>query len=236
MLLPVAITRVLTTMLDLRLLKSPSFIMLALNAGFTALCYYTPYMFIKDRAIQNGTSEEVAFWLISAIGFANTLGRIACGLLSSLPGMKPTWICFVLSSIGGLATVLSGQSSDIRFQFFYASLFGLTLGMSHAAALISAGVPEFLFLFTASTSSLRSIIIVDILGLEALSNAVGLIMLFQGAGTLCGTVTAGYLRDLTGDYEASFYFAGGCMFVGAFFLMPLRRIAKLEQKRKGAAR
>lgn len=72
----------------------------------------------------------------------------------------------------------------------------------------------------------------EILGLEALSNAIGLIMLFQGVGTLTGTVTAGFLRDLTGDYEASFYFAGGCMFVGAFFLMPLRRIAKWE-KRKG---
>lgn len=63
-----------------------------------------------------------------------------------------------------------------------------------------------------------------------LSNAVGLIMLFQGAGTLCGTIVAGYLRDYTGDYEASFYFAGGCMFIGAFFLMPLRAIAKWEKR------
>lgn len=130
-LLPVAITKVLTNMLDLRLLKSPSFIMLALNAGFTALCYYTPYMFIKDRAIQNGISEDKAFWLISAIGFSNTLGRIGCGILSSIPKMQPTYICFVFSSIGGLATMLSGQSYDLRFQFFYASLFGLSLGKFH---------------------------------------------------------------------------------------------------------
>lgn len=129
--LPVAVTRVLINMLDLRLLKSPSFIMLALNGGFTALCYYTPYMFIKDRALQNGISEDLAFWLISAIGFSNTLGRIGCGIVSSLPNMKPIWICFILSSIGGLATILSGQSFDVRFQFFYASLFGLTLGIKY---------------------------------------------------------------------------------------------------------
>lgn len=72
----------------------------------------------------------------------------------------------------------------------------------------------------------------DILGLESLSNAVGLIMLFQGVGTLSGTVTAGFLRDVTGNYEASFYFAGGCMFVGAFFLMPLKMVSNWE-KRKG---
>lgn len=127
--LPVAVTQVLINMLDLHLLKSPAFIMLALNAGFTALCYYTPYMFIKDRALQNGVSEDAAFWLISAIGFSNTIGRIGCGILSSLPNAKPHWICFILSSIGGLATILSGQSSDVRFQFLYASVFGITLGI-----------------------------------------------------------------------------------------------------------
>lgn len=127
-LIPIAVKKVLFNMLNFRLLKSISFNMLALNAGFTAMCYYTPYMFIKDRALQNGISENAAFWLISAIGFSNTVGRIGCGVLSSFPKIKPTWICFIFSSIGGLATILSGQSSDVRFQFFYASIFGVTLG------------------------------------------------------------------------------------------------------------
>lgn len=115
-------------MLDFSLLKSPSFILLLLNAGFTSIGYYTPYMFTKDRAVQKNIPEESAFWLISTIGITNTLGRVACGILVSFPQIKATWISFICLTAGGLATILSALSDDLRYQFMCSALFGLSVG------------------------------------------------------------------------------------------------------------
>lgn len=73
-------------------------------------------------------------------------------------------------------------------------------------------------LFAASISALRTIIIVQLLGLNKLSNAMGMIMLSQGFATLAGISTAGILRDFTGDYKLTFYFAGCCICLSGFTL------------------
>lgn len=80
-------------------------------------------------------------------------------------------------------------------------------------------------------SSLRTIIIVEILGLECLSNAFGIILMFQGLSTLSGTAISALLRDITGEYDLSFYFAGGCICFGALFLVPLKYVSEWEKKR-----
>lgn len=123
-----SIKRTLATMLDFSLLKSPSFILLASNAVFTSLGFYTPYMFIKDRAIQYGISEKMAFWLISCIGFTNTFGRIVCGIISSFSKVRAINISYTTLFVGGFATTLSGLSFNIWVQFGYAALYGLSVG------------------------------------------------------------------------------------------------------------
>lgn len=55
--------------------------------------------------------------------------------------------------------------------------------------------------------SITSIVLVDLLGLNKLSNAFGLLMLFRGIGALVGTPTAGMIYDSTGTYEYTFYIA-----------------------------
>lgn len=130
LLCPESFKRTLATMLDFSLLKSPSFILLSLNAIFASFGYYTPYMFVKDRAVQKNIPEETAFWLISAIGVMNTLGRIACGILGTFPKIRAAWISFFCLTVGGMAMVVSGISYEIPYQFFCATLFGLAVGRS----------------------------------------------------------------------------------------------------------
>ncbi|KAI4464034.1 monocarboxylate transporter [Holotrichia oblita] len=206
---PEAIKRTLATMLDFRLMKSVSFNLMLINSFSVAFSFYTPFVYIKNRAIENKMDAAIALWLISAIGVANTIGRIICGILSSFPNIKANIVCGSLLFLGGVATVTSGLSYVPWFQFMYAVLYGLSMS---------------------SISTLRSVIIVDILGLEKLTNAIGMILLFQGVASFMGTYISAMLRDQTGDYTASFYVSGSVLAIGAFFLMPLRKLKVDDQK------
>ncbi|XP_047104066.1 monocarboxylate transporter 13-like isoform X2 [Schistocerca piceifrons] len=89
---------------------------------------------------------------------------------------------------------------------------------------------------TACFASLRSLIIVDLLGLERLTNAFGLTLMFQGVAAAIGSPLAGAFMEATGSYDASFYLSGGLILASAIILYPLGKVnawEKSRQKRKG---
>lgn len=71
--------------------------------------------------------ESVATWLVSTIGIGNTVGRVALGYVSSLPGVDALLINNVFITACGLITALSSLSLSMGYQFFYAATFGLSI-------------------------------------------------------------------------------------------------------------
>lgn len=49
----------------------------------------------------------------------------------------------------------------------------------------------------------------DLLGLDKLTNAFGLLILFRGAATIVGSPLAGAIYDATQTYSIPFFVAGG---------------------------
>ncbi|XP_034177097.1 monocarboxylate transporter 12 isoform X1 [Osmia lignaria lignaria] len=205
---PESVRRILTTMLDLSLLKSPSFLILAISGGLTMMGFYTPFMYVADRAIRAGIEPSTAMFLVSVIGIGNTIGRVVCGVASSLPGVNALVVNNIFISTGGLLTLLSGLSLTQGFQFFYAASFGISISVF---------------------ASLRSILVVDLLSLEKLTNAFGLLLLFQGVAAAIGAPLAGAFMDATGSYDASFYLSGSLIFLSAVICYPLKRINEWEK-------
>ena len=78
-------------------------------------------------------------------------------------------------------------------------------------------------IFPAGYISLTSIILVDLLGLEKLTNAFGLLILFRGAAAIVGTPLAGAIYDATKSYDIPFFTAGALFGVSAIasFLAPV---------------
>ncbi|XP_066598707.1 monocarboxylate transporter 12 [Prorops nasuta] len=208
---PESVRRILTTMLDLSLLKSPSFVILAISGGLTMMGFYTPFMYLPDRSTMAGIDPSTAMFLVSVIGIGNTIGRVVCGLASSIPGVDALVVNNTFISIGGLATILSGISLTEEYQFFYAASFGLSISVF---------------------ASLRSIIVVDLVGLENLTNAFGLLLLFQGIAAAVGAPLAGAFMDRTGSYDASFYLSGSLILISAVICYPLKRINQWEKRRQ----
>ena len=84
-------------------------------------------------------------------------------------------------------------------------------------------------IFAAGYISLTSIILVDLLGLDKLTNAFGLLILFRGAAAIVGSPMAGAVYDATQSYDIPFYMAGAFFGVSAItsFLAPvMKRCAK----------
>lgn len=125
---PEAVKRTLATMLDVSLFRSPTFNLLAVSGFFTMLGFFVPFMFVKKRAVNYGINENTAVLLISAIGIANIVGRIAVGLVSSMPKMSPLWLNNIALTAGGIATMISGLCYHEVYQYGYCVIFGLSIG------------------------------------------------------------------------------------------------------------
>lgn len=125
---PEAMKRALATMLDVSLFRSFTFVILALSGFFTMLGFFVPYMYVQERAVENNFNKDISTWLVSSIGIANIVGRIVCGLVSSMPKISPLWLNNIALSAGGIATMLSGYSYNSVFQFVYCAIFGLAVG------------------------------------------------------------------------------------------------------------
>lgn len=208
---PEAVKRTLSTMLDLSLLKNYSFILLALSGFLTMLGFFTPFIYIKDRAIKEGNMDaNTAVFLISAIGIFNTVARIACGWLSSMDNISALHLNNIFITLGGIATMFSGYFMEVTGQFIYTAIFGITC---------------------ACFSALRSIIVVDLLGLDKLTNAFGILLLFQGVAAVIGSPLAGYLYVRTQSYDLPFMVAGSLILLSAILCYPLNIVKNWQETR-----
>ncbi|KAL0275611.1 UNVERIFIED_CONTAM: hypothetical protein PYX00_003413 [Menopon gallinae] len=207
---PEAVRRAIETMLDLSLLKSPSFMLLCASGFLTLFGFFVPFMFLTDRATTAMDRAE-AVWLISTIGITNTVGRILCGVFSSFPRIDALLINNLALTVGGVSTLISGISLSVIYQYTYAVVFGFAV---------------------ACFASLRSIVLVELLGLEKLTNAFGILLLFQGFAAAIGAPIAGLIKEATGNYDASFYFSGSLILISGLMLFPLRAINKWEKRKR----
>lgn len=127
---PEAVRRTLATMLDMSLLKSPSFMLLAISGFLCMMGFFVPFMYLKSRAAENGWDKNDGAFLISAIGISNTVARILCGFLSSLESVDANLLSNIAITLGGVTTILSGFAITPFVQFSYALIFGLAIGES----------------------------------------------------------------------------------------------------------
>jgi len=153
-------------MLDMSLLRSPTFLLLSASGFMTMMGFFVPFMYIAgtmkstyssyesrakcsrnlrcrdlisglfaDRAVQGQMEQSTAVWLVSAIGIANTIGRVVCGMVTSMPSVNALLINNVSLTLGGLGTMLSGLSLSAGYQFTYSCVFGIAAGKNRVRTL-----------------------------------------------------------------------------------------------------
>lgn len=201
-----AARRILVKMMDPKLLKKCSFMLLCLSGFITYLGYTVPYVFIQDRNRSYGLDPKHCSFFVSAIGFSNIIGKISLGALAcKIDALK----IFSFSCLmAGSATMLSELSHNLYYQYLYCSVFGF---------------------FIASLACLRSMVLVKLYGLDKLTNATGMMLLFQGLGSLISTPLASLLKTNFG-YTFTFYAAGAFLLLSGAILNFVNPIADREMK------
>ncbi|XP_018331400.1 monocarboxylate transporter 3-like [Agrilus planipennis] len=199
---PYPVKRTLVTMLDVSILKSRSFLFLAISGFFTTLGVYVPFVYIVERAQQKGINSKNAYFLLSVMGMANAVGRIVIGVMASLPHFNALLVSFLMVFSGGIATLVSSVWHVYEWQIGFACVYGSSI---------------------ACLSAMRTVVIVDLVKLENLTTALGVTLVFQGIAAIISMPTvAVIISAMDDDYDAAFYFGGSVVTLGAIFLIPIQ--------------
>ncbi|KAG4067169.1 hypothetical protein HA402_000160 [Bradysia odoriphaga] len=178
---------VICEMLNLHLFTDPIFVIFTVSNFCTSVGFNVPFVYLAAQAEELGISKEKASYLLSIIGIANTVGRIVLGFLADKSWVNRLYVYNVCLTVCGLVTILSIFCTDFTSLAIYSAVFGFTIG---------------------AYVGLTSVILVDLLGLDHLTNAFGLLLLFQGIASLVGPPVAGTLFDKFGSYSPGFVLAG----------------------------
>lgn len=192
-----------------------------------------------DRALDHGMPDHEALFLLSVIGFGNIFLRCIIGIsVTFFPNIDATNATTYSLMIAGVATIITAFYPDHPFylQAIYCIFFSVGNGK------INDGQCLFIFLLLnfpfhfplACVVALRSIMYVNILGIERLTNAFGLLSSMCGIGIIIGIPALGALKTLSGDYCLTFIGSGLLMLTAGvvFRLLPLvkqKEERKLEQ-------
>ncbi|XP_017886943.2 monocarboxylate transporter 12 isoform X2 [Ceratina calcarata] len=196
---------------DFSILKDPVFILFTVSNFFTSIGFYVPYVYVLPQAEERGINKKDASYLLAVIGIANTVGRIILGYISDKPWINRLLIYNLSLTICGIATIFSAFCSSFVSFTVYTSIFGFTSG---------------------AYVGLTSVILVDLLGLNRLTNAFGQLLLFQGFASFLGPPIAGWLYDALKSYDPGFLTAGGMMTVSGLILFFIPVIQQKIQKRE----
>ncbi|XP_041926375.1 monocarboxylate transporter 13 isoform X1 [Alosa sapidissima] len=181
---------------ELPLLLQRPFLTYSLAITFFNAGYFVPYVHLVAHSRHAGFSEYQAAFVISATGVTDIVGRVLSGWLSDLGRLR---LIHMLS----LWTLLLGL-------FLLALPLG-TLGgyLGLLAASLAQG------LCAGAMTPLVFAVVPEIVGMERMLGALGLLQLIESVGGLLGAPLSGWLKDTTGSYSASFAVAGCFLLLGS---------------------
>ncbi|XP_014771722.1 monocarboxylate transporter 12 [Octopus bimaculoides] len=193
------------------LLTDPIFVIFLISNFFISVGYIVPYIYIPDYALEKNLNPNNAAMLVSVIGVSNTFGRVVFGYLSDNPRINRIILYATSLVICGIGTLVFPFLEIYPLQIFYSVIFGI---------------------FTGVFISITSVVLVDLLGLENLTNSFGLTLLIQGIATLIGPPFAGWLYDETKNYDFSFYLAGITLAGGGLLLYIIPFLKRYQKKKQ----
>ncbi|XP_056012158.1 monocarboxylate transporter 14-like isoform X2 [Ostrea edulis] len=179
---------------DLSLMKNSKFSLLLLCMVLWTAHSIT-LTFLPDMAVANGIPRDQSASVISICGIANTVGRIMAGFLSDTFHVSSTVIYVVALTTAAATNFLFPWCYDYNTIAICSAVFGLCM---------------------ASIVCLRTIVIVEQLGIKRLTSAFSMIAFFQGIAFILNPPAAGLLYDSTKSYIYPFILSGSMYLVSAF--------------------
>ncbi|CAB0020852.1 unnamed protein product [Nesidiocoris tenuis] len=204
----------LQEMLDFSLLRDPVFILYIVSNFLTSIGFNVPYVYIVSFASQRGVETKWASALLAVIGLANTFGKAALGYVADKPWVNRLYMYNISLTVCGLSCIACTQCTSFASFAVASAIFGLSCG---------------------AYVGLTAVVLVDLLGLDKLTNAFGLLLLFQGFASLIGPPITGGLYDYYNTFNVGFIFSGIMVSASGLMLFTIPTL-QAHVERKAAAK
>jgi len=191
--IPSSLRRIVVEMADLSLLRHRGFLVICVVQMLAFLGFYIPFVFVGARSTANGAEATAAALLLSYMGVANTIGRVASGWMADRQWTSALNLSSLSLLVTGACSIMLTTTHAYSAAVVYALVFGLVI---------------------AAFVSLTSVVLVEQVGLERLTNAYGLLCVARGLALFFGSPLGGFMYDLTDDFDVVFSLSG-CLFMAA---------------------
>ncbi|KAK7909813.1 hypothetical protein WMY93_014497 [Mugilogobius chulae] len=193
----------LSSHLELPVLFERPFITYVIAVSLLNVGYFVPYFHLVAHSRQVGFSEYQAAFVVSAAGCSDIVGRIASGWFSDLGHFRLIHLLVLWTTLTGLSIAMLPVSS---------------LTGSYPALMVVSLLYGFC---SGAITSVVFSVLPRIVGVGRVMGALGLLQMIESGAGLFGTPLSGFLRDVTGEYVASFAVAGSFLLLGSLTLVTL---------------
>lgn len=141
--------------------------------------------------------KETASLLLAIIGIASTLGRIVLGYVADKPWANRLLaynLSLAICGLGKFNYIFYGKfrlNNEVKTMTIF-NMFVAIISSAWCSTFESFSVYATVFGFSGGAFvGLQSVILVDLLGLEQMTNGFGLVILFQGVASFLGSPMVG---------------------------------------------
>ncbi|XP_028590347.1 monocarboxylate transporter 1 [Podarcis muralis] len=201
--------------LDLSLFTHRGFLLYLFGNVVMFFGLFTPLVFLSNYGKSMHFSKESAAFLLSILAFVDMVARPSMGLVANTKWVRPRIQYFFAVSVvyNGVCHLLAPISTTYAGFCIYAGFFGFAFGW---------------------LSSVLFETLMDLVGAQRFSSAVGLVTIVECCPVLLGPPLLGKLNDIYGDYKYTYWACGIILIVSGIFLfigmgINYRMLAK-EQK------
>lgn len=192
--------------------RSREFVLLYLSWVLATTALFVPFVFLPAFARDHGVSEVAAAGLVSVIGGASVISRVALGPIGDRLAVLPLFKLTVF--IMGISYAIWLLSSSYESLLFFVLVLGIGYG---------------------SRISLVPGVLIECFGLQNLGTVLGVFFTATGLSALLGPLLAGLAVDLTGSYSGAIVVALATGFLGFAAIVPLGNHGQLKHRSAVAA-
>ncbi|CAG04010.1 unnamed protein product, partial [Tetraodon nigroviridis] len=200
---------------DISLFKHRGFLIYLAGNVFMFFGFFAPVVFLAPYAKDLKIDEYSAAFLLSIFALVDMFVRPATGFLGNTKWIRPRIQYFFSFAVvcNGVCHLLCPLASGYTGLVLYSVFFGVAFGMVCA------------LLFE---------VLMDLVGAQRFSTAVGLVTIIECGPVLLGPPMAGALVDMFGDYKYMYYACGVIMLLPGiyFFIMHYYNYKKLDEEQR----
>ncbi|XP_048862021.1 monocarboxylate transporter 2-like [Brienomyrus brachyistius] len=185
--------------LDLSLFKHRGFLIYLSGNVIMFLGFFAPIVFLAAYAKDMGVDEYSAAFLLSILAFVDMFARPSMGLLANTKWIRPKIQYFFSFAVlyNGVCHILCPFANGYSGLVVYAVFFGFAFGM---------------------VSSVLFETLMDLVGAQRFSSAVGLVTIVECCPVLIGPPLAGKLVDITKNYKYMYFCCGAVVILSSIWL------------------